>query len=216
MGFLAQFKYRPWKGVFIRDEYLGDLQYAQRFTKVLLHTYAAFSVEPLFEGAVATVSDMATLEALLPNKPSHRSVATEDIATTSSGKSHAGVTNSDRFVVNHPGSVSPRDPSHTCGDLSVATDATSAFFSPQSKLELKGAVDECLKLSPKGDCSSGAPPCKRLLLLQSKTVVVGQSRSAAQQRNASNRAMINFDTSADASTATLLSTPTPHGDTGTG
>ena len=199
--FLAQFKYRPWKGVFIRDEYLGDLQYAQRFTKQLLDTYAAFSVEPLFESAVTTVSDMATLEDLLTPEPSHRSVATEDIST-SSGKSHF----------------------HACGDLSVAT-GVSAFFSPQSKLELKGAVDECLKLSPTSDCSSGAPPCKRRLL-QSKAVV-GQQSSAAQQRNASNRvAMINFDgvntsgampidTAADASTATLRSIPTPH-DTGTG
>ena len=31
----------------------------------------------------------------------------------------------------------------------------SKVFSPQSKVQLKSAVDACLKLSPKGDCSEG-------------------------------------------------------------
>ena len=38
--------------------------------------------------------------------------------------------------------------------IATATMATSAF-SPKSKEELKRAVDACLEMSPKGDCSNG-------------------------------------------------------------
>ena len=37
----------------------------------------------------------------------------------------------------------------------VCTCTTSSAFSPGSEEQLKSAVDECLKLSPKGDCSTG-------------------------------------------------------------
>merc|ERR1719353_226961 len=38
--------------------------------------------------------------------------------------------------------------------LLISISSCSAF-SPQSKVQLKSAVDACLKLSPKGDCSKG-------------------------------------------------------------
>ena len=41
------------------------------------------------------------------------------------------------------------------GSISRTVCTTSSTFSPGSEEELKSAVDKCLKLSPKGDCSSG-------------------------------------------------------------
>merc|ERR1712032_1765398 len=41
------------------------------------------------------------------------------------------------------------------GSISRTVCATTSAFSPQSKDELKSAVDTCLELSPKGDCSKG-------------------------------------------------------------
>ena len=41
------------------------------------------------------------------------------------------------------------------GSISRTVCTTSSAFSPGSEEEIKSAVDECLKLSPKGDCSSG-------------------------------------------------------------
>ena len=41
------------------------------------------------------------------------------------------------------------------GSISRIVYTTSPAFSPGSEEELKSAVDERLKLSPKGDCSSG-------------------------------------------------------------
>ena len=63
--FLAQFRFRPWRGVFCSDAYLNDIEYAMKFTQNLLHTYADLSIEPLVESALRSDSDISLLRRLV-------------------------------------------------------------------------------------------------------------------------------------------------------
>ena len=45
--------------------------------------------------------------------------------------------------------------SSSSGSIPETECTSSAVFAPQSREELKAAVDECLKLSPQGDCTDG-------------------------------------------------------------
>ena len=54
-------------------------------------------------------------------------------------------------------SISPHSCSGACGipNFISAECATTPVFSPQSKAQLKSAVDAHIKLCPQGDCSNG-------------------------------------------------------------
>ena len=63
--FLAQFRFRPWRGVFCSDAYLNDIEYAMKFTQNLLHAYADLSIEPLVESALRSDSEISLLRRLV-------------------------------------------------------------------------------------------------------------------------------------------------------
>ena len=52
--FLARFKYRPWKGVFISDEYLNSLETANNITKSIYKIYLKNNIKPLIETEIST------------------------------------------------------------------------------------------------------------------------------------------------------------------
>ncbi|KAJ3088163.1 hypothetical protein HK102_009425, partial [Quaeritorhiza haematococci] len=60
--FLAQMRFRPWQGVYLSQEYLSDLNFAEAFTRQLLRLYSDNDVVPLVETAVKKDDDLKALE----------------------------------------------------------------------------------------------------------------------------------------------------------
>ena len=52
--FLARFQYRPWKGVYCSDEFLGSLDTANELTMQLLKTYKEYDILPIVETNTST------------------------------------------------------------------------------------------------------------------------------------------------------------------
>ena len=63
--FLAQFRFRPWRGVYCNESYLSSVESATTYTHDLLHVYASFDVEPLVESAVSSMKEFETVQKLL-------------------------------------------------------------------------------------------------------------------------------------------------------
>ncbi len=52
--FLARFKFRPWRGVFLSDEYLNSLERSKLITKKIINIYKYNKVIPLIESECTT------------------------------------------------------------------------------------------------------------------------------------------------------------------
>lgn len=72
---LAQFKFRPWNGVFLSDEYLSGVAQADAITRQVVQLYREFGVEPLIETAVRGQQDLDRLHALLGDLCCHEQQA---------------------------------------------------------------------------------------------------------------------------------------------
>eukprot|EP00820_Chromera_velia_P029467 Cvel_2097.t1-p1 / transcript=Cvel_2097.t1 / gene=Cvel_2097 / organism=Chromera_velia_CCMP2878 / gene_product=hypothetical protein / transcript_product=hypothetical protein / location=Cvel_scaffold81:302-3193(-) / protein_length=366 / sequence_SO=supercontig / SO=protein_coding / is_pseudo=false len=62
---LARMKFRPWKGVFLSDEYLSSVEAAEAVTLEVLKAFDEFGVEVLVESAVRGEKDLEALVRLL-------------------------------------------------------------------------------------------------------------------------------------------------------
>ena len=47
--FLARFKFRPWKGVYLSNDYLNSLDFAKKFTKEIVEIYKLNNILPIIE-----------------------------------------------------------------------------------------------------------------------------------------------------------------------
>ena len=52
--FLARFKFRPWRGVYLSDEYLNSLEESDKITKNIIDFYLRNSIIPLVETELST------------------------------------------------------------------------------------------------------------------------------------------------------------------
>ena len=52
--FLARFKFRPWKGIFLSNKYLNSLEESKKITKKILDFYYKNSIIPLIETELST------------------------------------------------------------------------------------------------------------------------------------------------------------------
>ena len=52
--FLARFKFRPWRGVYLSDKYLNSLEESGKITKNIIDFYLANSIIPLVETELCT------------------------------------------------------------------------------------------------------------------------------------------------------------------
>jgi len=52
--FLARFKFRPWKGVYLSDKYLNSLEESAKITKNIIDFYLSNSIIPLVETELST------------------------------------------------------------------------------------------------------------------------------------------------------------------
>ena len=86
---IAQQRFRPWKGVFLSEDYLSGPEQAEAISREICRVYEEFGVEILVEApGIRTPKDLAALRALLPAA----SVAADDVAAqqvTSEGKKKA-------------------------------------------------------------------------------------------------------------------------------
>ena len=63
--FLARFKYRPWKGVYCSDEFLGSVDIASELVKNLLKIYNKYQICPIIENQVTTEVKLNSLKLIL-------------------------------------------------------------------------------------------------------------------------------------------------------
>eukprot|EP00873_Tetraselmis_striata_P020924 jgi/Tetstr1/441188/TSEL_029445.t1 len=77
---LAQQRFRPWRGVFLSQEYLNDPEAAKRVTRQVVEVYNRFAVMPLVESAVKKDADFAYMHSVL-----------EVGATSAGGPGHASI-----------------------------------------------------------------------------------------------------------------------------
>ena len=47
--FLARFKFRPWRGVFLSNDYLDSIEISHKITKEIINTYSVNNIFPLIE-----------------------------------------------------------------------------------------------------------------------------------------------------------------------
>ena len=66
--FIARFKYRPWKGVYIANKYLNSLEIFHDFTKDLINFYLANNITPVIETDFSSSSKLKVIHSLLKNK----------------------------------------------------------------------------------------------------------------------------------------------------
>jgi len=66
--FIARFKYRPWKGVYIANKYLNSLESFCDFTKDLINFYLANNITPVIETDFSSSSKFEVINSLLKNK----------------------------------------------------------------------------------------------------------------------------------------------------
>lgn len=84
--FLAQFKFRPWRGVFCSERYLNDLEYAKTFTRKMLRCYEELGIEALVESALRTESEVHALSDLMVTKDekiTSKALTSTDLTSTS-------------------------------------------------------------------------------------------------------------------------------------
>tara|TARA_B100000965_G_scaffold401181_1_gene424487 strand:+ start:116 stop:961 length:846 start_codon:yes stop_codon:yes gene_type:complete len=63
--FLSRFKYRPWKGVYCSDEFLGSVDIASELVKKLLKIYNKYEICPIIETQVTTEVKLNSLKQIL-------------------------------------------------------------------------------------------------------------------------------------------------------
>tara|TARA_B100001250_G_C19786370_1_gene784361 strand:- start:262 stop:1101 length:840 start_codon:yes stop_codon:yes gene_type:complete len=63
--FLARFKYRPWKGVFLSSEFLESIDFANEAVMNLFKTYKYFRISPIIESNISNQSQLNSLCRLL-------------------------------------------------------------------------------------------------------------------------------------------------------
>tara|TARA_Y100001968_G_scaffold202470_1_gene185927 strand:- start:592 stop:1437 length:846 start_codon:yes stop_codon:yes gene_type:complete len=63
--FLARFKYRPWKGVYCSNEFLGSLDFANKLIAKILMTYKNNNIVPIIETNISTGDHLKSLKTLL-------------------------------------------------------------------------------------------------------------------------------------------------------
>tara|TARA_B100000965_G_C19433611_1_gene687582 strand:- start:18 stop:863 length:846 start_codon:yes stop_codon:yes gene_type:complete len=63
--FIARFKYRPWKGVYCSDEFLGSVDFATSFSKKLLKTYKQYKIMPIIETDISSNKKLNQLKNIL-------------------------------------------------------------------------------------------------------------------------------------------------------
>merc|ERR1711871_786104 len=84
--FLAQFRFRPWRGVHCSPEYLNDLDTANKITNKILCTYRDLKINPLVETSIAKDADAIALKKLLAGV-----FVEHDLSSTLIGSTAAGV-----------------------------------------------------------------------------------------------------------------------------
>lgn len=62
---LARMKLRPWKGLYLSPEFLGDVERATVIVRQMLELYALEGIEPILETAVRNEKDIAALDSLI-------------------------------------------------------------------------------------------------------------------------------------------------------
>lgn len=62
---LAKFRFRPWSGLFLSDDYLATVDGAQLITKEIMRIYKKNDVEILIESPIRTCKDMVALRELV-------------------------------------------------------------------------------------------------------------------------------------------------------
>ena len=63
--FLARFKFRPWKSVFLSNEYLSSLDCSNEITKNIAELYSINNIFPLIETQCSTLNDLDQIYKLL-------------------------------------------------------------------------------------------------------------------------------------------------------
>lgn len=66
--FLARFKFRPWRGVYCSNEFLGSIDIANDIVLNILKTYNQFNIIPIIETSVTTESQLMSLKNILDCK----------------------------------------------------------------------------------------------------------------------------------------------------
>tara|TARA_Y100001978_G_scaffold201823_1_gene221099 strand:+ start:2441 stop:3238 length:798 start_codon:yes stop_codon:yes gene_type:complete len=59
--FLARFKFRPWRGVFLDDKYLNSLDYSKKVTKNIMNLYLRNNINPLIESECSSSKQLNDL-----------------------------------------------------------------------------------------------------------------------------------------------------------
>ena len=60
--FLARFKFRPWKGVYLSNKYLNSLEESEKITKNILDFYLKNNIIPLVETELSTEKQFANAQ----------------------------------------------------------------------------------------------------------------------------------------------------------
>ena len=60
--FLARFKFRPWKGVYLSNKYLNSLEESEKITKNILDFYLKNNIIPLLETELSTEKQFANAQ----------------------------------------------------------------------------------------------------------------------------------------------------------
>ncbi len=59
--FLARFRFRPWRGVFLDDKYLNSLEYSEQITKNIMNIYLKNNIIPLIETDCSSIKQYKNL-----------------------------------------------------------------------------------------------------------------------------------------------------------
>lgn len=62
---LARMKFRPWRGVFLSDEYLSSVENAEKITREQMRLFAKYGANVLVESPVTKEADWASCQRLL-------------------------------------------------------------------------------------------------------------------------------------------------------
>ena len=65
--FIARFKFRPWKGVYISDHYLYSLEKFYNFTKILINFYIENNITPVIETDFCSIEKLDYINSLFRN-----------------------------------------------------------------------------------------------------------------------------------------------------
>ena len=65
--FLTKFELKPWKGVYLSEQYLESSEKAMEFTKELVKEYKRLNIEPLILNPIKTENDVRNLNIILGN-----------------------------------------------------------------------------------------------------------------------------------------------------